>query len=121
LEPVCWEVFEFKESASLGKKKAKKVVADSAVDTIDDEVPEDEAGSIEDGKIIDYITGNQVKESPKEKSASESRARSSTNIASLRTTWSRTSKSKLAASEKGWTLQSSKREATTRSKTCTGL
>ncbi len=26
-----------------------------------------DAGSIEDGKVVDYITGNQVKDSPKEK------------------------------------------------------
>ena len=48
-------------------RKAKKVEADSDVDTMDDEMSEDDAASIEDGKIVDYITGNQVKESPKEK------------------------------------------------------
>lgn len=51
----------------MGKKKAKTVVPDSDVDTMDDEVSEDDAASIEDGKIVDYITGKQVKESPKEK------------------------------------------------------
>lgn len=51
----------------MAKKSAKKVVARSDVDDVDDEVMDDDAASIEDGKIVDYITGKQVKESPKEK------------------------------------------------------
>lgn len=50
----------------MGKKQTKTVVTDADVDTMDDEISEDDAASIEDGKIIDYITGNQVKESAKE-------------------------------------------------------
>ncbi len=46
----------------MAKKRAKKVDPDSGVNTT-----EDDAASIEDGKIIDYITGKQVKESAKEK------------------------------------------------------
>ena len=51
----------------MGKKKAKAVVADSKADALDDEMSSEDAASIEDGKVVDYITGNQVKDSPKEK------------------------------------------------------
>lgn len=50
----------------MGKKQTKTVVTEADVDTMDDEILEDDAASIEDGKIIDYITGNQVKDSAKE-------------------------------------------------------
>lgn len=46
----------------MAKKKAKKVTADADLDSSEDTV-----ASIEDGKIVDYITGNQVKDSAKEK------------------------------------------------------
>jgi type I restriction enzyme M protein len=51
----------------VGKKKAKTVVADSDVEVMNEEMSTEDAASIEDGKVVDYITGNQVKDSPKEK------------------------------------------------------
>ncbi len=51
----------------MGKKKASKRIADSQLDSGDGEIAQHDAGSIEDGKVVDYITGNQVKDSPKEK------------------------------------------------------
>ncbi|MEZ6082261.1 MAG: type I restriction enzyme HsdR N-terminal domain-containing protein, partial [Pirellulaceae bacterium] len=55
----------------MAKKKTKKVAtkgktsAEELVD-VDDESSDDSA-SIDDGKIVDYITGRQFKETPKEK------------------------------------------------------
>ena len=46
----------------MAKKKAKTVPADADLDTGDEEV-----ASIEEGKIVDYITGKPVKETAKEK------------------------------------------------------
>ncbi|QDU02408.1 putative type I restriction enzymeP M protein [Gimesia chilikensis] len=46
----------------MAKKKTKKVIRDSNVN-----MTEDDTASIEDGKIVDYITGKPVKESAKEK------------------------------------------------------
>lgn len=51
----------------MGKKKAKMVEAVPDVDGMDDENLEDDARSIEDGKLSDYITGKQLKETATEK------------------------------------------------------
>ena len=51
----------------MGKKKTSKRIADSQLDSGDGESAQHDVASIEDGKVVDYITGNQVKDSPKEK------------------------------------------------------
>jgi len=50
----------------VGKKKANKVVETPDVEN-DVTKSSEQAASIEDGKIVDYITGKQVKETTKEK------------------------------------------------------
>lgn len=48
-------------------KQTKKVVNDAGTKAKGTESSVEDAASIEDGKIVDYITGKQVKETPKEK------------------------------------------------------
>ena len=50
-----------------------------------------EVTAIEEGKILDYITGNPGRTAPRSRYASVSRVHSSTSTASPSTTWSQTS------------------------------